>query len=220
MDISISPFPFKPPGIPGPAWSDTFLIAARSFAWKQFGYRLRWLQWHSDRIWGKGEGRGGGIHEVIHGTPWVPRVYHRPCVGTRTRVSGALGTGPSWVVPFRWRVHNTHLSLLYPSVAPSLRTLLNIATREISFRYVPSPVYPRATPFPLSPFPPPPSTPLALLARREDALRRNARSVAPPVRSSWERVASRAEKSRCLRRYLSREREFLICDEYPFGLYR
>lgn len=71
-------------------WSDTFLIAARSFAWKQFGYRLRWLQWHSGRDLREGNPRGD---------PWDPMgstSYHRPCVGmyAYTRVCGPLARGP------------------------------------------------------------------------------------------------------------------------------
>lgn len=115
--------------------SDTFLIVARSFAWKQFGYRLRWLEWHSLQLGRKKEKRqwSMGPHE-FHG------LQAALCARIQSRIYAGLGTGPSWVVPFRWRVHNTHLSLLYPLVAPLLRTLLNIATREISFHYcLPSP---------------------------------------------------------------------------------
>lgn len=111
--------------------SDTFLIVARSFAWKQFGYRLRWLEWHSLQLGRKKEKREWSMGP--HGFHGLQAAL---CARTRCRVYAGPGTGPSWVVPFRWRVHNTHLSLLYPLVAPLLRTLLNIATREISFHYL------------------------------------------------------------------------------------
>lgn len=62
-------------------------------------------------------------------------------------------------------------------MAPSLRTLLNIATREISFRYVPSPSCPAAR---QAPYPPArPASPAGRSARSalvlRDAPHRNAR---------------------------------------------
>lgn len=133
-------------------WSDTFLIAARSFAWKQFGYRLRWLRWHSGRT------RGKGIHEVIHGTPWAPRVTtDRVCVCTRVRVyagpwHGAQLGGP---IPL---TRSQHPSLAIIPFGGSLaKDLIKYCyTRNlIPLGYVPSPVSARyslpLTPAPVSP---------------------------------------------------------------------
>lgn len=208
LDKSLSARAARHSGAP---WSDTFLIAARSFAWKQFGYRLRWLQWHSGRNLARGE-KGVG-EESPRGDPWDPMgsteslpptvcgyVSAHACM--RGPWHGAQLGGPIpltrsqhpsfAIIPLGGSLAKDLIKYCYTRNLIPLRTLSRIRARYSSLPFAPSSSS---------------ASRLLALVRRADALHRNARSVAPPVRSSWERVASRAaKKSRCLRRYLSRAR--------------